>query len=434
MFLETTIKVSLYSLFFLTFFIHIVVALKIPIQSIFFFFFLFFFFFVCDQPPFPPVKEWWWWWWYLCFFVVVVVVVVKTTLMMTLDDVGKKESIEMNKAEEKKHGIRRKRTLTDDEPGKRGDDDDDDDEPDNKDERHHRAEHDQNAFVEHAFAAVVEYVGHFFAKLSKFLSSAFTGRDDDDGKHDAILTNASLETAVNIRTRLDVAYDEMQTEHVEMLETLWRSCFEEDGVTFPSSSTAASSSSSSSSPRRQPRLGSASEKWKEMGWQGTHPSTDLRGCGVFALENLVYFAQTRKDSFKVLVEKKNGTRSDWEYPFAAAGVNVTHELTKLLDVDGIIRNGTVGETLRVDKCVVGFFELIRRHSGSIASGSRFDENGVGIVSVFHEIYCDAFEILDQEWLLAKATYMEFAKVLERTIQTRVKENLERLADEARSVS
>ena len=317
-------------------------------------------------------------------------------------------------------GIRRKRTLTDDEPGKRHGDEED------KDERYHRAEHDQNA-VEHAFAAVVEYVGHFFAKLSKFLSSAFTR--DDDGKHDATLTNASLETAVNIRTRLDVAYDEMQTEHVEMLETLWRSCFEEDGVTFPSSASA-----SSSSPRRQPRLGSASEKWKEMGWQGTHPSTDLRGCGVFALENLVYFAQTRKDSFKVLVEKKNGTRSDWEYPFAAAGVNVTHELTKLLDVDGIIRNGTVGETLRVDKCVVGFFELIRRHSGSIASGSRFDENGVGIVSVFHELYCDAFEILDQEWLLAKATYMEFAKVLERTIQTRVKENLERLADEARSVS
>jgi len=342
------------------------------------------------------------------------------------DDDDGKETIKRNFNKAEKRGIRRKRTLTDDEPGKRGDDDED-----NKYERYHRAEHDQNAFVEHAFAAVVEYVGHFFAKLSKFLSSAFTGRDDDDGKHDATLTNASLETAVNIRTRLDVAYDEMQTEHVEMLETLWRSCFEEDGVMFPSS---ASASSSSSSPRRQPRLGSASEKWKEMGWQGTHPSTDLRGCGVFALENLVYFAQTRKDSFKVLVEKKNGTRSDWEYPFAAAGVNVTHELTKLLDVDGIIRNGTVGETLRVDKCVVGFFELIRRHSGSIASGSRFDENGVGIVSVFHELYCDAFEILDQEWLLAKATYMEFAKVLERTIQTRVKENLERLADEARSVS
>ena len=45
---------------------------------------------------------------------------------------------------------------------------------------------------------------------------------------------------------------------------------------------------------------------------------------------------------------------------AAAGVNVTHELTKLLDVDGIIRNGSVDETLRVDKCVVGFLELVRR--------------------------------------------------------------------------
>ena len=361
-------------------------------------------------------------------------------MMTPDDDVGKKETIKMNKAEEKKHGIRRKRTLTDDEPGKRGDDDDD--EPDNKDERHHRAEHDQNAFVEHAFAAVVEYVGHFFAKLSKFLSSAFTGRDDDDGKHDAILTNASLETAVNIRTRLDVAYDEMQTEHVEMLETLWRSCFEEDGVTFPSSSTAASSSSSS--PRRQPRLGSASEKWKEMGWQGTHPSTDLRGCGVFALENLVYFAQTRKDSFKVLVEKKNGTRSDWEYPFAAAGVNVTHELTKLLDVDGIIRNGSVDETLRVDKCVVGFLELVRRrrttsssnnnndNDSSINGGSSFRRKEA-FVAAFHELYCDAFEILDREWLLAEATYMEFPKVLERTIRVKTREKLERFAEEARGL-
>ena len=66
--------------------------------------------------------------------------------------------------------------------------------------------------------------------------------------------------------------------------------------------------------------------------------------------------------------------------------------------------------------MVGFFELIRRHSGEYCGGSRFSANGVGIVSVFHEIYCDAFEILDQEWLLAKATYMEFTKVLERMIQ------------------
>ena len=112
---------------------------------------------------------------------------------------------------------------------------------------------------------------------------------------------------------------------------------------------------------------------------------------------------------------------------AAAGVNVTHELTKLLDVDGIIRNGSVDETLRVDKCVVGFLELVRRrrttsssknnndNDSSINGGSSFRRKEA-FVAAFHELYCDAFEILDQEWLLAEATYMEFPKVLERTIR------------------
>jgi hypothetical protein len=293
----------------------------------------------------------------------------------------------------------------------------------------------QQSPIEQAIASVVEYVGYFFSKLSKFISSKLNPDDDNNeaGKINAKLTESDLETAVDIRSRLDVKYDETRREHVEMLEILWRSCFEEDGVEFPSSS---------SSSTRQPRLGHASEKWKDMGWQGTHPSTDLRGCGVFALENLVYFSRTRKDAFKILVEKKNGKRSDWEYPFAAAGVNVTHELTKLLDVDGIIKNGSVNETLRVDKCVVGFFELVRRTRTTTtttvtASSSDNSNNSNGssghpksFVAAFHELYCDAFEILDEEWLLAKATYMEFPKVLERTIRVKVREKLERLAEEA----
>ena len=304
--------------------------------------------------------------------------------------------------------------------------------------------------IEHAIASVVEYVGYFFAKLSKFLSSKFNDvNEENDGKLETKLSESGLETMVYIRSRLDVKYDETQREHVDMLKILWRSCFDEDGVEFPLPSKS-SSSLAASERQQQPRLGHASEKWKDMGWQGTHPSTDLRGCGVFALENLVYFSQTRKDLFKVLVEKKNGKRSDWEYPFAAAGVNVTHELTKLLDVDGIIRNGSVDETLRVDKCVVGFLELVRRRRTTSSSNNNKNKNNdnnessmfnggssfrskEAFVAAFHELYCDAFEILDGEWLLAEATYMEFPKVLERTVRVKTREKLERFAEEARGL-
>ncbi|KAF7029420.1 hypothetical protein CFC21_041174 [Triticum aestivum] len=36
--------------------------------------------------------------------------------------------------------------------------------------------------------------------------------------------------------------------------------------------------------------GITSEQWKEMGWQGTDPSTDFRGGGFISLENLLFFA------------------------------------------------------------------------------------------------------------------------------------------------
>ena len=113
-------------------------------------------------------------------------------------------------------------------------------------------------------------------------------------------------------------------------------------------------------------------------------------------------------------------------------------------MDGIIRNGSVDETLRVDKCVVGFLELVRRrrttsssnnnndNDSSINGGSSFRRKEA-FVAAFHELYCDAFEILDQEWLLAEATYMEFPKVLERTIRVKTREKLERFAEEARGL-
>ncbi|GJW88916.1 ARID DNA-binding domain-containing protein [Tanacetum coccineum] len=41
--------------------------------------------------------------------------------------------------------------------------------------------------------------------------------------------------------------------------------------------------------------GLISEQWKELGWQGANPSTDIRGSGFLSLENLLFFAKTFSD-------------------------------------------------------------------------------------------------------------------------------------------
>lgn len=63
-----------------------------------------------------------------------------------------------------------------------------------------------------------------------------------------------------------------------------------------------------------------------MGWQGEDPGTDIRGGGALALELLVHFAETRTSTFLELMGKERGARSEWEYPFAAAGVNIAYML------------------------------------------------------------------------------------------------------------
>lgn len=57
--------------------------------------------------------------------------------------------------------------------------------------------------------------------------------------------------------------------------------------------------------------------------QGEDPGTDFRGGGFLSLTNLLYMAQNRPPLFEKLMNKTEGNRVDWEYPFAAAGINVT---------------------------------------------------------------------------------------------------------------
>ncbi|CAN1231643.1 ELMO domain-containing protein A [Linum perenne] len=112
-----------------------------------------------------------------------------------------------------------------------------------------------------------------------------------------------------LQKRVQTPFDETRPDHQEALQCLWSRAFPD-----------------------VPLTGMITEQWKEMGWQGVNPATDFRGCGFIALENLLFFARTYPGSFRRLLFKQCGKRSEWEYPFAVAGINVSYMLIQMLDL------------------------------------------------------------------------------------------------------
>uniref|UniRef100_A0ACD6ARV7 Uncharacterized protein n=2 Tax=Avena sativa TaxID=4498 RepID=A0ACD6ARV7_AVESA len=125
-----------------------------------------------------------------------------------------------------------------------------------------------------------------------------------------------------------------------------------------------------------------------MGWQGSNPATDFRGSGFVSLENLLFFARIYPASFQRLLLKSQGMRATWEYPFAVAGVNISHMLIQLLELNSARPKYLPG---------VNFIRMM----------SDEDE-------VFDILYCIAFEMMDAQWLAMRASYMQFNDVLEAT--------------------
>ncbi|KAG8064233.1 hypothetical protein GUJ93_ZPchr0004g39616 [Zizania palustris] len=125
-----------------------------------------------------------------------------------------------------------------------------------------------------------------------------------------------------------------------------------------------------------------------MGWQGPNPSTDFRGCGFVALQNLLFFATTYPASYQRLLLKQQGMRATWEYPFAVAGVNISYMLIQLLELNEARPKSLPG---------INFIKVLSEHQDA-----------------FDVLYCIAFEMMDAQWLAMRASYMQFNEVLEST--------------------
>lgn len=168
-----------------------------------------------------------------------------------------------------------------------------------------------------------------------------------------------------LKQRLAVPFDGSFLAHQDALRQLWR-------LSYPD--------------RELPAL--KSELWKEMGWQGTDPSTDFRGGGFISLENMIFFAKAYPVAFQDLLHKRVGNRSEWEYPFAVAGINISFMLVQMLDLQSGSPSTSVG---------LHFLELLAEDD-----------------MAFDNLFCVAFQLMDAQWLAKRASYMEFNDVLKST--------------------
>ncbi|CAL5431527.1 unnamed protein product [Camellia sinensis] len=203
----------------------------------------------------------------------------------------------------------------------------------------------------------------------------------------------------SLQQRLQVPFDGSLLEHQDALKQLWR-------LAYPD--------------RELPSL--KSELWKEMGWQGSDPSTDFRGGGYISLENLIYFAKTYPEAFQSLLHKRDGRRAEWEYPFAVAGINMSFTLVQMLDIQSDMCN--MRSIVRMEfEVLTSQFVKTRPGKPTTMAGIRFLDLLIEDEMAFDNLYCIAFQMMDAQWLAMRASYMEFNDVLKST-RTQLERELE----------
>ncbi|KAJ4825862.1 hypothetical protein Tsubulata_024311 [Turnera subulata] len=213
---------------------------------------------------------------------------------------------------------------------------------------------------------------------------------------DLQLTPQQEQRLQKLQERINTPFDETRPDHQEALRSLWKAAFPNVGLT-----------------------GLVSEQWKDMGWQGAVVLFPLRTC-CFS-PGLTRYAFLTPVSFRRLLLKQDGNRATWEYPFAAAGINISFMLIQMLDLQSAKPRTLAG---------VHFMKLL---AGSGITGLTITAFAFWVSSIFQVVctnrclfiiaedeaafdvlFCIAFEMMDAQWLAMHASYMDFNEVLQVT--------------------
>lgn len=222
----------------------------------------------------------------------------------------------------------------------------------------------------HVIAQWAQWIANIFigsgSLIGRLVPQIFSNKNGPINKLPLpVLSPLQEERLRNLQKRLEIPFDGSRVEHQDALKELWR-------LAYPN--------------RQLPSL--KSELWKDMGWQGSDPSTDFRGGGFISLENLIFFAKEYPESFQRLLHKQDGNRAEWEYPFAVAGINISFMLVQMLGIQSGRPSSAPG---------IRFLELLNEDP-----------------LAFDHLFCVAFQMMDAQWLAKRASYMEFNDVLKAT--------------------
>ena len=217
-----------------------------------------------------------------------------------------------------------------------------------------------------------------------------------------------------------VPFDDSVHGHDELFPALWRACFDDDENAPPPPLPAA---------RPSPR-------WTDAGWQGPDPATDLRGAGAAALAHLLHLSRAKEHAplFTRLRHKRRPYVASDEYPFAAAGVNVSYMLASVaclhdprggaspVAASGAPRSAPargyaalLAAAVTDDAALAAAAAAHAPHAGLPAPyRSTAEAHGhraaVAALAVAGDVYACVFETLDDVWCARRASYMAFGGV------------------------
>jgi hypothetical protein len=145
-----------------------------------------------------------------------------------------------------------------------------------------------------------------------------------------------------------------------------------------------------------------SEQWVTIGFQGSDPATDFRAMGILGLELLIYFLTHYPATASKII------RSNREYPFSVAGINLGHQLLNEL---GLSRDDTPLDRNNFAQWDNKFFNFMCRQYLHTKS------------KPFEEMFCLTCELLDKIWVEMNGDYMKFGEIMKET-QKRLRTKIE----------
>ncbi|KAJ8605316.1 hypothetical protein CTAYLR_002350 [Chrysophaeum taylorii] len=189
--------------------------------------------------------------------------------------------------------------------------------------------------------------------------------------------NAAIAALV---ARANTPFSHENPEHLELLKKLWRTFHDNvRGIKKP--------------------FAAKSPEWLKIGFQSTDPTSDIRGGGVLAIDNMLAFIVASPDVAIGMAESREATAdlATAQYmPWATAGVNLTR---LLLEMFGAV--GADGRAIDVTSHKLRCWPLVLE---------------------FDALYALSFRMLDSTFDEQHGTYLSFPHV-----KATVRERLERVA-------